>query len=138
MKTEVAALGLAIVIFWGIWGFLYKLGISKLGLGKALLWSSMTYGLTNVILISFLLQRGISLSGSGSWLIVAGSIFATAGSLLFLLALQKYPVSIVLPLTALYPAVSVVLGILILREELKPASAVGILLAIAAGYLLSR
>ncbi|MFH1774297.1 MAG: DMT family transporter [Methanobacteriota archaeon] len=138
MKTEVATLGLVIIIFWGIWGFLYKLGISKIGLGRALLWSSMTYGLTNLIIISFLLHRGISLSGSGSWLIVAGSIFATAGSLLFLFALQKYPVSIVLPLTALYPAVSVVLGILILREELKPLSAVGILLAIVAGYLLSK
>lgn len=138
MKTEIAVLGLAIIIFWGIWGFLYKLGISKLGLGKALLWSSITYGLTNLIIISFLLHRGISFSGSGSWHIVAGSLFATIGSLLFLFALQKYPVSIVLPLTALYPAVSVVLGILILREELKPANVVGILLAIAAGYLLSR
>ncbi len=138
MKTEIAFLGLAIIIFWGIWGFFYKLGISKIGLGRALFWSSMTYGLTNLVIIYFLLHRGISFSATGSWFIIAGSIFATAGSLLFLFALQKYPVSIVLPLTALYPAVSVALGILILREELKLVNAAGILLAIAAGYLLSR
>lgn len=138
MRADVALLGIAVIVSWGLWGFLYKLGILRIGLMRVLLWSSITYGISNVLVLLFLINRGVSLSSSGIGLAVAGSAFATIGSILFLFLLQRYQVGIVVPLTALYPAVSVLLGILVLKEELKPVNALGILLALAAGYLLSR
>ncbi|MFQ6105795.1 MAG: EamA family transporter [Candidatus Hydrothermarchaeaceae archaeon] len=117
MKVDVVLLGIAVIIFWGLWGFLYKIGLSRLGLARALLWSSIAYGFTNLLIVLFLVYKGTSFSGSGREIVMAGSLFATLGSLLFLFYLSRYQVSTVVPLTALYPAVSVTLGILVLGGE---------------------
>ena len=45
--------------------------------------------------------------------------------------------SIASPLTALYPAVTVVLAVLILKEKIKLVNGVGILLALVAAVLLA-
>jgi len=71
-------------------------------------------------------------------ILMMGTAAGVAASLLFMYALQKYPGSIVIPMTALYPAISVILAILILNEEIKAVNAVGIVLAIVAGYLLVK
>jgi len=52
--------------------------------------------------------------------------------------LEKERASLAVPLTALYPAVTVMLGILLLKESIKFENAVGIILAIIAGILLAK
>ncbi len=59
------------------------------------------------------------------------------GLLLFLEALSKGPATVVVPLTALYPAVTVVLSRLFLKEALTWRHLVGLALALAAAWLLS-
>lgn len=133
------ALALAIILLWGVWGFLYKIGVAKLGPWKALLWGTVAYGLSELAVLAYLLNRGADFSfGSGSAAIMLGSFSAVAASIVFLFALEKYQASIIVPLTALYPAVTVVLGILVLGEQIKPENALGVALAIAAGYLLAK
>lgn len=139
MKPELAILGLAIIILWGMWGFLYKYGVVKLGLLRALLVISIFYTVFNVLVIMYLYRKGVSLPVEGTTgVLVVGTAAGVAASILFLYALQKYPGSVVIPMTALYPAVSVVLAVLILKEEIKVINAAGIALAIVAGYLLAK
>ncbi len=139
MKPELMLVGLAIILLWGMWGFLYKYGVVKLGFLSALLATSIFYTVLNVLVITYLYRRGVTLPVEGTTaILLTGTAAGVAASILFMYALQKYPVSIVVPLTALYPAVTVVLAVLILREDIKAVNAAGIVLAIVAGYLLAK
>lgn len=139
MKPELAIIGFVIIILWGFWGFLYKYGVVKLGLMRALLVISIFYTVFNILVILYLYRKGVSLPvESTSAILIVGTAAGVISSILFLYALQRYPGSVVIPMTALYPAVSVVLAVLILKEDIKAVNAVGIALAIVAGYLLAK
>jgi transporter family protein len=139
MKPELVLIGGVIILLWGMWGFLYKYGVVKLGLLSAVLAVSVFYTILNVVIITYLYRRGVRLPVEGTTaILMMGTAAGVAASLLFMYALQKYPGSIVIPMTALYPAISVILAILILNEEIKAVNAVGIALAIVAGYLLVK
>ena len=71
---------------------------------------------------------------------IAAVIAGLAGSLgyvFFVKALEHGEASIVLPLTALYPAVTIVLAVLFLHEKISIHQLIGILLAAVAVVLLS-
>jgi transporter family protein len=139
MKLEISVLGTIIVILWGLWGFLYKYGVDKLGLFRALFVTNVVYMLTNLAILAYLYYRGISFPVSQpAAMLTLGTMVGVTASLLFMLALERYPGSIVIPLTALYPAVSAILAVLVLGEKIKAVNAAGIALAIVAGYLLTR
>ena len=139
MKPELILVGVVIILLWGVWGFLYKYGVVKLGLLSAVLVASVFYTILNIIVITYLYSRGVRLPVEGTTaILMMGTAAGVSASLLFMYALQKYPGSIVIPMTALYPAVSVVLAILILNENIKAVNALGIALAIVAGYLLVK
>ena len=138
-KIMNSLIALLVVIFWGIWGFLFKVGITKIGIWRALLWSGIGYLSFEVGIITYLLYKGTPLTfDRGSLLITLGCVFSVVGSILFLLLLEKERASLAVPLTALYPAVTVMLGILLLKESIKFENAVGIILAIIAGILLAK
>ncbi len=139
MKTEVSLLGLLVIILWGCWGFFYKYGVAKAGLLKALLVTNIFYSFTNIVIILFLLHRGVAIPKDSSLIILSlGTLFGVLGSIGFLYALERYPGSVVIPLTALYPAVSSILAVVILHERLQSNTVIGIFLAIVAGYFLTR
>lgn len=139
MKPELAIIGFTIIILWGFWGFLYKYGVTRLGLLSTLLATSIFYSVLNVLVIIFLYRRGVTLPMEGTTaILLTGTAAGVAASILFLYALTKYPGSVVIPLTALYPAVSVVLAILILKEDITKVKVVGIVLAMFAGFLLAK
>ncbi len=139
MKLEISVLGSVIIILWGLWGFLYKYGVDKLGLLPALFVTNAVYTITNIAILAYLYHRGVGFPfAQPAAMLTLGTVVGVAASLLFMFALERYPGSIVIPLTALYPAVSAVLAMLILDERIKPTNAAGIALAILAGYLLTR
>ncbi|NOZ76485.1 MAG: DMT family transporter [Euryarchaeota archaeon] len=139
MKPDITLLGFAIIVMWGLWGFLYKYGIQKLGLLPALFVTTAVYTVANVIVLVYLARHGVSFPFEGATpLIAMGTIFGVSASLLFMYALQRFPGSTVIPMTALYPAVSAVLAIVILKEQVKAVNALGIILAVIAGYFLTR
>lgn len=61
-----------------------------------------------------------------------------AGTVMFIIALQYSKLSIIAPLTALYPAVTVLLAYLFLGERLEIRELTGISLAILSLFLLSK
>ncbi len=139
MKLEISVLGLLIILLWGFWGFLYKYGVMKLGLLPTLLVTNLVYMLSNLVILLYLYRRGVSIpSVTPALLVSVGTILGVMASILFLVALEKYPGSIVVPLTALYPAVTTLLAVMLIGERLSTVNALGIALAILAGYLLTR
>ncbi len=60
------------------------------------------------------------------------------GTIIFIVALQPAKLSALVPLTAVYPAVTVILGVLILHERLDLREILGILFAIVTVVLLSK
>jgi len=81
-------------------------------------------------------------TGAGSWdrrgwmLAIGCGILDTTANALLLAALRIGDLSIVSALTALYPAGTILLAALVLRERIAPVQWVGLALALAAGALL--
>jgi bacterial/archaeal transporter family protein len=129
---SILALGL-----WGVWGFLGKVASQQLP-------SPMVYLLTisgHLVVVAYLLVTGLGPVAWQPWGVCAalGSGLAMAVALLFFLkALAGGPALVVVPLTALYPAVTVVLSWIFLREALTLRHLVGLALALAAVWLLSK
>jgi transporter family protein len=122
---------------WGVWGFLGKVAAQNLP-------AQVVYLLTisgHLVVVAFILEEGLSPVswqplGVGAAL---GSGIAMAVALLFFLkALARGPALVVVPLTALYPAVTVVLSWIFLREALNLRHLAGLALALAAVWLLSK
>jgi transporter family protein len=122
---------------WGVWGFLGKVATQHLP-------SQVVYLLTisgHLVVISYLLVSGLEPVAWQPWGVGAalGSGIAMAVALLlFLKAMAQGPALVVVPLTALYPAVTVILSWIFLREALTLRHLVGLGLALAAVWLLSK
>ncbi len=122
---------------WGVWGFLGKVASQHLP-------SPMVYLLTisgHLVVVAYLLMDGLGPVSWQPWGVGAavGSGIAMAVALLFFLkALARGPALVVVPLTALYPAVTVALSWIFLREALTLRHLIGLALALAAVWLLSK
>lgn len=130
-------LSIAIIILWGLWAFLFKLGVEKIGINKALFYAYLTGMLLNVSIISYFFPKIDARIEKGCIYIILATLIGFIGTILWYVALQKYKASIIVSFTALYPLVAVLLSILILKEKLSLPNAIGIILAIIAGILLS-
>jgi transporter family protein len=122
---------------WGVWGFLGKVASQHLP-------SPMVYLLTisgHLVVVAYLLVAGLGPVSWQPWGVGAalGSGIAMAVALLFFLkALARGPALVVVPLTALYPAVTVMLSWIFLREALTLRHLIGLALALGAVWLLSK
>jgi transporter family protein len=122
---------------WGVWGFLGKVATQILP-------SPAVYLLTisgHLVVVAYLLVSGLGPVSWQPWGVgaaVGSGIAMAVALLLFLKALARGPALVVVPLTALYPAVTVILSWIFLREALTLRHLVGLGLALAAVWLLSK
>ncbi len=140
MKMDTGLIAaLIVILFWGLWGFFFKIGIDKIGFDRAVFWAFVAFFISDIfVMASFLYFKQIPLTiDNGALFMLAGGILSALGTIAFLFFLRKVGVSVGVPMSALYPAVTTVLAILVLKEKIKLTSAAGILLAIAAGVLLA-
>ncbi|MEW6069514.1 MAG: EamA family transporter [Candidatus Thermoplasmatota archaeon] len=139
MKLELVALCLIVILFWGLWAFLYKLGASKIGFEQALLCAYLLGAISSICIAGFLIFKTPKASGDtiGYWFVALATVFGILGTILWYLCLSKYQASIVVPFTALYPLVTVLLGIFLLKEHIQVVHIIGIALALIACFLLS-
>ena len=137
MKWLLASL--ATLLLWGAWGVALK----RVSSGAP--WYSV-YAATNLAIVAGVAivvaarGPGVLLSRGPGWLLaaVATGAAGTLGYVFMVLALEwGGRASIVVPLTALYPAVTVVLSRLLLGEQVGTRQALGVVLALAAVVLLS-
>jgi transporter family protein len=126
----------AALLLWGIVGILQKLGSNRLGANALLLWVTVGY----IVMLPVVLWR------SGIWMattdvlvlgVVAGSVNGLGTWLLFRSLEHGAKASVAVPLTALYPVVTVVLAFVFLAERLSAREWLGVVLAACGGALLS-
>ncbi len=122
-------------MLWGLWGVVLKLAYGsgswiQVYFVSAL--SSFMVALT-VFLIS---QPAISINRFTGLALLAG-VFGGLGYIALVKALETGKASIVIPLTAIYPAITAVIALALLNEKISFLKGLGIVLAVIAAVLLS-
>lgn len=123
---------------WGVWGFLAKLSTDAIPAKSAVVMQGAGGLAVTLILVALLRGASLpSLAGSLYGALAGAALFA--GLIAFAFALSNGgKASIVVTMTALYPVVTIALGILVLREQIILIQAVGAALALVAVFLMTR
>lgn len=131
-------LTLGALSLWGVWGFLAKLGSDNLTAKSAATMQGMGVAAVAFAVLAFMRFKPDWDTGGTPSAFFAG-VALMAGIIAFVFALsQGGKASIVVPMTAMYPVVTIGLSVAILREQITPTTGVGIIFALIAVFLLSR
>lgn len=130
-------LALAAIGMWGVWGVLGKVAARVLPFQAVYAVGVLGHGLT---VAAVLLLTGFRLPWHpAGWAAALGAGLCTSvGLLCFYGALSRGPAAVVVPLTSLYPVITVLLSQLFLKETLTLRHLAGITLALVAGWLLAE
>lgn len=126
-----------VMLFWGGSVIFDRLGLKRISEVEVLFWASLATFLGAVFLILLKGKLSISEPKGIGWAALAGFL-GFLGLYLFFVLIKKYPVSLITPLVALYPLVTVILGILFFKEVLLWYHLLGILFALGGILLLTR
>ncbi len=140
MSLAVSWLALAgiAIMAWGAVGFLQKISATLLHPSVLLLWVIVGLLLGSVALLAWLPAVRPTMSASILILGLACGLTNAVGSWCLFKALDRgAPASLAIPLTALYPLMTVALAVGFLHEATSPRQWAGIVLAILGGALLS-
>ena len=127
------------MLLWGLWGL-----ISKLAVELTSPFQNQVVSTLGLVLSVTLFARSKNLGvgtakGRGAfWAFVTGLCGGIGNVALFLSFSHGGKASIVVPLSGVYPLVSVVLALVLLREKLNRVQVAGIGLALAALILLNQ
>ncbi len=136
-RTPLTAIGLAIASGFAIGTYLTIIGLAPVDSG---VWvATMGRWVSTVIMISFVLVVVRSFDKTTfPWklAIITGILDSTANGL-FQMASQRGLLSIVAVLGSLYPAATVVLARVVIKERMNRVQSVGVLLALSAAVLLA-
>jgi uncharacterized membrane protein len=124
------------VVSWGAVGLLQKLGTNRISSRSVLVWLFVGFALI-VPFLSF-----AQLSELSPYLlfigILSGFLNALGSWFLFLSLESGAKASVAVPLTGLFPLITVVLGVSILHERPSALEWLGVACALLGGILLSR
>jgi len=123
------------VFFWGLWGFISKIAVSRLEWGAVFILCGLCIVIVGLIAVP---QSYAAISSRYIWLGILAGITEALGFLFFYRALQRGPATIVVPFTALYIVITVVLAAVFLEEPLTVKKVLGIISGVAAIVLLSQ
>ncbi len=135
MKTIL--LSILVIFLWGLWAFLFKIGVEQIGIKEALIWNNGIAIVISILIISFLIPHASLKIQSGVFYVMVATALGISGSIIWYIALEKEKASIVVSFTALYPLITVVLSVIFLKEKLSIENWIGIIFALIAGILLS-
>jgi transporter family protein len=125
------------LLAWGLWAFLPKMALSCLDPKTAFMFEVIGGAVTG--LAAFFILRP-SLAGAeirGVIPALLTGIMGYLGLLCFMYAIRTAKISIVAPLTALYPVISLALAVIFLREKINVIQFAGIILAMVAVVLIT-
>jgi transporter family protein len=132
------AYSLLTIVCWGAWG-----AVSKIASGGVDANTNQIFFTLGLLPLMAYVARSARLKSAGErragigWAFLTGILGGT-GNIAFFQALGVGgQASVVVPATALFPLVTVILALTFLRERLGRAQMVGLLLALMAIYLLS-
>ena len=129
-------LALLTLALWGVWGIFPKLATNYLSPTSVMVYEGIGHIAVVIGVLAYLGFRPEVQAKGITFAILAGLV-GTVGSLAFLFALSRGKASVVVPLTALYPVVTIALALLILREPITWTQGAGIFFALVALLLFS-
>lgn len=135
--TKWLVFAITTLILWGFWGVALKLASKKLDWRALYVFSNIAI---LVVILIFILTKSVSLpiNRASLGLALAAGVCGTLGYITLILSMKAGGrASIVIPLTSLYPALTVILSKILLQESLNKYQVVGIILALVAIVLLS-
>ena len=135
MKDWLLPTGLALVA-WMFWGFLPKLAARHMNAQSVMIYQVLG-GLVIGLAVLINLKFKVDFNVPGMIYGLAIGLLGFFGALLYLIALTKGPLSLVAPITALYPLGGILLSFLILGESVTTKQGIGIGLSMVAIYLIS-
>ena len=124
------------VVTWGVWSFIARLlaaAIESPAHGQAV----STIGIIPVLVALYAMKEGPASSSRriGIWLALASGILSCLGNIAYFDVLNRgAKAAAVIPVTALYPAVTVLLAVPLLKERVSVLQWLGIALSLAAIY----
>lgn len=123
------------ILTWGLWGFLGKIALERIGWGPAF----ALLAISDLLFLLAIKPQSFLLQFNTDYLIgLAMAISGTLGGIFYYKALETGPATVVIPGTALYIIVAVALAVVFLSEALTWSRVLGLLFGVAAIYLLSR
>ena len=131
--TVVVYAGLTILM-WGLWGFFGKMALERNMPPVSVFLAEV---LISLFVAAFFVRRAL-IPPQAKWSVFG--LFSGAGLAIglvfYYLALEHAQANMIVPLTSLYPAVTVVLSYIFLHERLSPLQWVGLVLLLVGAYLL--
>jgi len=125
------------LFFWGLWGVCSKIANNYLPNWAIFIIEALVYvvigGLVWTVIREAIVWHPVGVAAA-----VAAGLCGGGGLYFFLKALASGPATVVVPLTSLYPLVTVIVGVAFLAESLTLRHLLGILLASLAVWLLSQ
>jgi transporter family protein len=124
------------LLAWGLWAFLPKLATKYIDPQSAMVYQALggvLVGLVVLISLKFQVQFNIP----GFTLSLAIGILGFFGAFMYLVAVSRGPLTLVAPVTALYPMIAILLGIIFFQEALSIKQGIGIALSLVSIYLIS-
>ena len=139
MPAKWLVYALLALLLWGAWGAVLKLASRNMVWQQLYFYSGLAT-ITAVVVVGLLNAHSVlSVGKLDAVIAVVAGVFGTLGYIFMVKSLEAGgDASIVVPLTALYPAVTAVIAFTVLSEKPTLEKIVGIVLAIVAVYLLSR
>ena len=122
---------------YGFWGFFPKLASDYLDPKSAMVYQTLGRVVGAMVILATLRFR-LPVHGKGITFSMLAGIAGVVGTQFLLMALNEGKASVVVPVTALYPIGVILLAVLILKETLTLRQVGGILLSLAAIYLLTE
>jgi len=124
------------LFWWGIFGFLGKIGSDRISAAQMQIF--LTIGALPLVLGCIIrLDFKIATHKLGVTYAILMGVFAALGLLAFFAAMKSGTASLVGPVTSLYPALTVALALIVLKEKVGKAQILGLILAIASIVILS-
>ena len=128
------------IVMWGLWGFFGKLALDRGMSPVAIFVAEVTVAFAiAAILVARSSANGFHEPSLRVWNLfgILSGAGLTVGLVSYYFALTRQDASVVVPLTSLYPAVSVLLSYVVLGERLGRLQWAGLVFAIAGAFLLS-
>lgn len=125
------------IVMWGLWGFFGKLALERKMAPTAVFLAETLVSVALAVPIFLLLvyRQGAPPSSVNLFGILSGAALAL-GLLFYYLALESGRISVVVPLTASYPVVAALLGVVVLGERPSLTQWLGVALVVAGVVLL--
>jgi transporter family protein len=124
------------IFWWGLWGVLAKVASARLAVDQMQM--MFTLGMLPLAIAALIGIRGkLERDLRGVMYGILNGVFTGLGLLSYDAAMSKGKASVIGPLTAMFPLVTVALAVVVLHERINHVQAAGVVLALIAIFLLA-